>query len=75
MIYLQDILGYSELGAGLRVSIITLATLVTATAAGRLKPTVLWAMIVLMAQRLATPINHTCTRSSHRPCAARYHHG
>ena len=36
VIYLQDILGYSALGAGLRVSIITLATLVTATAAGRL---------------------------------------
>ncbi|HEY1919328.1 MAG TPA: MFS transporter [Streptosporangiaceae bacterium] len=36
VIYLQDILGYSALGAGLRVSVITLATLVTATAAGRL---------------------------------------
>jgi EmrB/QacA subfamily drug resistance transporter len=35
VIYLQDILGYSALGAGLRVSVITLATLVTATAAGR----------------------------------------
>ena len=34
VIYLQDILGYSALGAGLRVSVITLATLVTATAAG-----------------------------------------
>jgi EmrB/QacA subfamily drug resistance transporter len=36
VIYLQDILGYSALGAGLRLSVITLATLVTATAAGRL---------------------------------------
>jgi hypothetical protein len=36
VIYLQDSLGFSALGAGLRVSIITLATLVTATAAGRL---------------------------------------
>jgi EmrB/QacA subfamily drug resistance transporter len=36
VIYLQDVLGYSALGAGLRVSVITLATLVTATAAGRL---------------------------------------
>jgi EmrB/QacA subfamily drug resistance transporter len=36
VVYLQDILGYSALGAGLRVSVITLATLVTATAAGRL---------------------------------------
>jgi EmrB/QacA subfamily drug resistance transporter len=36
VIYLQDILGYSALGAGLRMSIITLGTLVTATAAGRL---------------------------------------
>jgi EmrB/QacA subfamily drug resistance transporter len=36
VIYLQDILGYSALGAGLRVSVITLATLLTATAAGRL---------------------------------------
>jgi predicted MFS family arabinose efflux permease len=36
VIYLQDILGYSALGAGLRLSIITLATLVTATAAGRM---------------------------------------
>jgi EmrB/QacA subfamily drug resistance transporter len=36
VIYLQDILGYSALAAGLRVSVITLATLVTATAAGRL---------------------------------------
>jgi EmrB/QacA subfamily drug resistance transporter len=36
VIYLQDILGFSALGAGLRVSVITLATLVTATAAGRL---------------------------------------
>ncbi|MGP7999826.1 MAG: MFS transporter [Streptosporangiaceae bacterium] len=36
VIYLQDILGYSALGAGLRVSVITLATAVTATVAGRL---------------------------------------
>jgi EmrB/QacA subfamily drug resistance transporter len=36
VVYLQDILGYSALGAGLRVSVITLATLLTATAAGRL---------------------------------------
>jgi EmrB/QacA subfamily drug resistance transporter len=36
VIYLQDILGYSALGAGLRVSVITLATMVTATVAGRL---------------------------------------
>jgi EmrB/QacA subfamily drug resistance transporter len=36
VVYLQDMLGYSALGAGLRVSVITLATLVTATAAGRL---------------------------------------
>jgi EmrB/QacA subfamily drug resistance transporter len=36
VIYLQDILGFSALDAGLRVSIITLATLVTATIAGRL---------------------------------------
>jgi len=36
VVYLQDILGYSALGAGLRLSIITLATLATATAAGRL---------------------------------------
>jgi EmrB/QacA subfamily drug resistance transporter len=36
VVYLQEILGYSALGAGLRVSVITLATLVTATAAGRL---------------------------------------
>ncbi len=36
VVYLQDVLGYSALGAGLRVSVITLATLVTATAAGRL---------------------------------------
>jgi EmrB/QacA subfamily drug resistance transporter len=36
VVYLQDILGYSALGAGLRLSVITLATLVTATAAGRL---------------------------------------
>ncbi|MFJ8025505.1 MFS transporter [Streptomyces sp. NPDC096311] len=36
VVYLQDILGYSALAAGMRVSIITLATLFTATAAGRL---------------------------------------
>jgi len=36
VIYLQDILGFSALGAGLRVSAITLATLLTATAAGRM---------------------------------------
>jgi len=36
VIYLQDILGYSALGAGLRVSVITLATMVSATVAGRL---------------------------------------
>ena len=36
VVYLQEILGYSALGAGLRVSVIMLATLVTATAAGRL---------------------------------------
>jgi EmrB/QacA subfamily drug resistance transporter len=36
VVYLQDSLGYSALGAGLRVSVITLATLVTATIAGRL---------------------------------------
>jgi EmrB/QacA subfamily drug resistance transporter len=40
VVYLQDILGYSALGAGLRVSVITAATLVTATAAGRLSETV-----------------------------------
>jgi EmrB/QacA subfamily drug resistance transporter len=36
VLYLQDILGYSALGAGLRVSVITLATMVTATIAGRM---------------------------------------
>jgi len=36
VVYLQDILGFSALGAGLRLSVITLATLVTATLAGRL---------------------------------------
>jgi EmrB/QacA subfamily drug resistance transporter len=36
VIYLQDILGYSALGAGLRLAIISLAQLVTATLAGRL---------------------------------------
>jgi predicted MFS family arabinose efflux permease len=36
VIYLQDILGYSALGAGLRLAIISGATLVTAAIAGRL---------------------------------------
>jgi len=36
VIYLQDVLGYSALGAGLRIAIISLAQLVTATIAGRL---------------------------------------
>jgi EmrB/QacA subfamily drug resistance transporter len=36
VLYLQDILGYSAQGAGLRLAIITLAQLVTATIAGRL---------------------------------------
>jgi predicted MFS family arabinose efflux permease len=36
VIYLQDVLGYSALDAGLRVAIISLAQLVTAVAAGRL---------------------------------------
>jgi EmrB/QacA subfamily drug resistance transporter len=36
VIYLQDVLGYSALGAGLRVAIISGATLVTAAVAGRL---------------------------------------
>jgi EmrB/QacA subfamily drug resistance transporter len=35
-VYLQDVLGYSAQDAGLRISIITLATLLTATVAGRL---------------------------------------
>src|SRR6201999_3660800 len=35
VIYLQDVLGYSALGAGLRVAITSLAQLVTATLAGR----------------------------------------
>ncbi|HSZ43479.1 MAG TPA: MFS transporter [Trebonia sp.] len=35
VIYLQDILGYSALGAGLRLAIISLAQLVTSTVAGR----------------------------------------
>ncbi len=35
-VYLQDVLGYSAQDAGLRISIITAATLVTATLAGRL---------------------------------------
>ena len=36
VIYLQDILGYSALDAGLRLAVISLAQLVTATIAGRL---------------------------------------
>src|SRR5580693_472428 len=36
VIYLQDILGYSPLDAGLRLAVISLAQLVTATIAGRL---------------------------------------
>ncbi len=36
VIYLQDVLGYSALGAGLRVAIISVAQLVTAVIAGRL---------------------------------------
>jgi EmrB/QacA subfamily drug resistance transporter len=36
VIYLQDILGYSALGAGLRLSIISLGQLVTAIIAGRI---------------------------------------
>ncbi|MFL6072505.1 MAG: MFS transporter [Mycobacteriales bacterium] len=36
VLYLQDVLGYSALQAGLRLAIITLAQLVTATIAGRL---------------------------------------
>ncbi|MGH3245104.1 MAG: MFS transporter, partial [Trebonia sp.] len=36
VIYLQDILGYSALGAGLRLAIISLAGLVTSVLAGRL---------------------------------------
>jgi predicted MFS family arabinose efflux permease len=36
VIYLQDVLGYSALGAGLRLAIISCATLVTSAAAGRL---------------------------------------
>jgi len=36
VIYLQDILGYSALQAGLRLAVISLAQLVTATIAGRL---------------------------------------
>ena len=35
VIYLQDILGYSALGAGLRVAVISLAQLVTSVLAGR----------------------------------------
>jgi EmrB/QacA subfamily drug resistance transporter len=35
VIYLQDVLGYSALGAGLRLAIISVAQLVTATLAGR----------------------------------------
>jgi EmrB/QacA subfamily drug resistance transporter len=36
VIYLQDVLGYSPLGAGLRLAIISLAQLVTSVIAGRL---------------------------------------
>jgi EmrB/QacA subfamily drug resistance transporter len=36
VIYLQDVLGYSALGAGLRVAILSLAQLVTSVIAGRL---------------------------------------
>ncbi|MGH3279585.1 MAG: MFS transporter [Trebonia sp.] len=36
VIYLQDILGYSALGAGLRIALISVAELVTAVIAGRL---------------------------------------
>jgi EmrB/QacA subfamily drug resistance transporter len=36
VIYLQDVLGYSALGAGLRIAIISVAQLVTAVIAGRL---------------------------------------
>jgi EmrB/QacA subfamily drug resistance transporter len=36
VLYLQDVLGYSALGAGLRLAIISAATLVTATIAGRI---------------------------------------
>jgi EmrB/QacA subfamily drug resistance transporter len=36
VIYLQDVLGYSALGAGLRIAIISLAQLVTSVIAGRL---------------------------------------
>jgi EmrB/QacA subfamily drug resistance transporter len=36
VIYLQDVLGYSALGAGLRLAILSLAQLVTSVAAGRL---------------------------------------
>jgi len=36
VIYLQDVLGYSALGAGLRIAVISAAQLVTSVAAGRL---------------------------------------
>jgi len=36
VLYLQDVLGYTALGAGLRIAIISVAQLVTATIAGRL---------------------------------------
>ena len=36
VIYLQDVLGYSALGAGLRLAVLSLAQLVTSVAAGRL---------------------------------------
>ena len=36
VIYLQDVLGYSALGAGLRIAILSLAQLVTSVIAGRL---------------------------------------
>jgi EmrB/QacA subfamily drug resistance transporter len=36
VIYLQDVLGYSALGAGLRIAVLSVAQLVTSVAAGRL---------------------------------------
>ncbi len=36
VIYLQDVLGYSALGAGLRIAVLSLAQLVTSVVAGRL---------------------------------------
>ena len=36
VIYLQDVLGYSALGAGLRIAVLSLAQLATSVAAGRL---------------------------------------